>query len=96
MRFPLVDHLSLGFPFGGMSFPPVRGAIFHDTALITAASGITSINAPFNGQRWLGSLGGSFTMTLFPPLVVRTDFAKVHNFEEMTSWRFDFSLSYLY
>jgi hypothetical protein len=96
VRFPLVDHLSLGFPFGGMSFPPVRGAIFHDTALITAASGITSINAPFNGQRWLGSLGGSFTMTLFPPLVVRTDFAKVHNFEEMTSWRFDFSLSYLY
>lgn len=95
-RFPLVDHLSLGFPFGGLSFPPVRGALFNDVALITAASGITSINAPFDGQRWIGSLGGSLTMTLFPPLVVRGDFAKVHNFDEFTDWRFDFSLSYLY
>jgi hypothetical protein len=96
VRFPLVDHLALGFPFGGLSFPPIRGAVFHDTALITAASGITSISAPFNDQRWLGSFGGSLTMTLFPPLVVRTDFARVHDFDNLTNWRFDFSLSYLY
>jgi hypothetical protein len=70
--------------------------VFHDTALITAASGITSISAPFNDQRWLGSFGGSLTMTLFPPLVVRTDFARVHDFDNLTNWRFDFSLSYLY
>jgi hypothetical protein len=35
-------------------------------------------------------------MTLFPPLVVRWDAARVHDFESLTNWRFDFSLSYLY
>lgn len=96
LRIPLVDRLALGFPFGGMSFPPIRGAIFHDFARITAASGITSINPLFNDERWLGSFGTSLTMTLFPPLVVRTDWARVHDYSELTNWRFDFSLSFLY
>ena len=51
-----------------------------------AASGITSINAPFNDQRWLGSFEGSLTMTLFPPLVVRWDFARVHDLDSLTDW----------
>lgn len=96
IRLPLVDHLALGFPFGGMQFPPIRGALFHDFARVTAASGITSIDAPFNDERWLGSFGASLMMTLFPPLVVRTDFARVHDYDRITDWRVDFSLSFLY
>lgn len=96
LRVPLIDHLALGFPFGGMSFPPIRGAVFHDVARITAASGITSVDAPFNDERWIGSFGASLMMTLFPPLVVRTDWARVHDFNQLTDWRFDFSISYQY
>ncbi len=96
LRFPLVDHLALRFPVGGIGFPPIRGAIFHDTARITAASSITSLNPIFNDERWLGSFGMSLMMTLFPPLVVRTDWARVHDFNRLASWRFDFSLSFLY
>jgi len=96
LRVPLIDRLALGFPFGGMNFPPIRGAIFHDFARLTSASGITSINPNFNDERWLGSFGMSLTMTLFPPLVVRSDWARVHDYDRMLNWRYDFSISFLY
>ena len=73
-----------------------RYQTFSFATLAYSYIGYNLRRAPFNDQRWLGSFGGSLTMTLFPPLVVRTDFARVHDFESLTSWRFDFSLSYLY
>ena len=67
LRFPLMDFLSLGFPFGAMSFSRIKGALFLDVGNVWLDDGFGDI---------LGSFGAGFRVGLGGPLVLRFDFAK--------------------
>jgi len=70
-RFPLLDILGLGFPFGGISFRSIRGALFFDYANVTEKQ--------FLYQRWdknIGSFGFGARMNVGGVFVLRIDFAK--------------------
>lgn len=64
-RFPLTNRITIGFPFGDLTFPSVQSALFVDLAQIW-----------LEGQEpsgvW-GSWGTSFRMPLGAPLVLRLD-----------------------
>ncbi len=65
-RFPLLEDLSLGFPFGTLRMPGVQGALFTDlgTSWLESQKGA--------GGSW-GSYGVGFRSSLGPPLVLRLD-----------------------
>ncbi len=86
LRVPLIDHLLLRFPFGRFDVPNIRGAAFFDVA---------NVEGPFD-TGWIGSFGYSFYLTLFPPLVVRMDVVKTHDFDEVEAWDVDWNLSFLF
>jgi hypothetical protein len=67
LRFPFIDQFALHFPFGGMGFGPIRGAIFLDAG------------GAWDQQytQTLGSMGAGLRMNLFGVLVLRFDFGKV-------------------
>ena len=64
-RFPILDFLTIGFPFGAARFPGVQGALFVDYgrawSKTTANRGV------------LGSSGLGLRMPIGPPLVLRLD-----------------------
>ena len=64
-RFPLLDFLTIGFPFGAARFPSVQGALFVDYGRAwtetTADRGV------------LGASGLGLRMPVGPPLVLRLD-----------------------
>ncbi|MBI4513808.1 MAG: PD40 domain-containing protein [Gemmatimonadetes bacterium] len=64
-RFPLTNRITIGFPFGDLTFPSIQSAFFFDLAQIW-----------LEGQEpsgvW-GSWGTSFRMPLGAPLVLRLD-----------------------
>lgn len=66
LRFPLVDALGIRFPFGGIGFSTIRGALFLDNG-----------NA-WNGRfdKMLGSYGIGARMNLIGFLVLRLDYGK--------------------
>jgi len=64
-RFPIVDFLSLGFPFGVMRFPGVQGALFVDAG--------RAWNAVVESRGMVGSTGLGLRMPIGPPLVLRLD-----------------------
>jgi len=65
-RFPILDFLTIGFPFGAARFPGVQGALFLDYgrawSKTTADRGV------------LGASGLGLRMPVGPPLVLRLDF----------------------
>jgi hypothetical protein len=65
-RFPLLNGLSLAFPFGTMRLPGVQGALFADlgSSWLETQGGA--------GGSW-GSYGIGFRSSLGPPLVLRLD-----------------------
>ncbi len=65
LRFPIMDFLSFGFPFGEMRFPGVQGAVYLDVG------GARSEESTDRGL--LGSAGAGLRMPL-GPLVLRLDF----------------------
>ncbi len=65
-RFPLIDQLSIKFPFFGLGFFGIRGAAFFD------AGG--AWDTKYNST--LGSIGGGLRMNLFGVLVLRYDIGK--------------------
>lgn len=76
LRFPLIDILGLKFPFGGLAFSGIRGALFFDAG-----------NA-WNEQytETLGSVGAGARLNLGGYLVLRYDIGKriennFHNFQ---------------
>ncbi|MBI3195598.1 MAG: PD40 domain-containing protein [Ignavibacteriae bacterium] len=72
LRFPFVDQLSFRFPFGGVSFVGLRGALFFDAG-----------NAwDENYNQTLGSVGGGVRLNLGGAFVLRYDIGKkiVDNF----------------
>jgi hemolysin activation/secretion protein len=68
-RFPILNSLSLDFPFGDLRLPGVQGAFFAD-----AGSSWLEQQEPERGT-W-GSYGVSFRTSLGAPLVLRLDIGK--------------------
>ncbi|HYX81528.1 MAG TPA: hypothetical protein VE714_03990, partial [Gemmatimonadales bacterium] len=64
-RFPILDFLTIGFPFGPVRFPGIQGALFVDYG--RAWSRTTSARGP------LGATGLGLRMPIGPPLVLRLD-----------------------
>lgn len=73
LRFPLVDNLYLGFPFGGIGFYGIRGALFFDIASIWEKE----------FDQFIGSFGGGFRVALGRVLVLRFDFTRKTDFEKI-------------
>ena len=79
LRFPLVDDLRIGFPFGDVGFRGIRGALFFDVG--------SAWDDEFD--EWLGSYGFGFRVNLGYIILLRFDFAKTTDFET-SSPGFDF------
>ncbi len=65
-RFPVLEGLSLAFPFGTLRLPGIQGAVFADLG----SSWLEQQAGP--GGAW-GSYGLGFRASLGPPLVLRLD-----------------------
>ncbi len=87
LRLPLVERLSLRLPMAGIDLPPIRANLLNDVA---------KVSGRFDDTGWIGAFGASFSMTLFPPLVLRYDVVRPHDFERIEDWDRRFSLSFLY
>lgn len=66
LRFPLIDEIRVRFPFVGLSFFGIRGALFAD------AGGAWDTEY----RSTLGSVGGGIRFNLFGALVLRYDIGK--------------------
>ncbi len=75
LRFPLIDDLFVGFPFGRIGFQAIRGALFFD-----AGSGW---NNEFD--RFYGSVGAGARVSLGYIAVLRFDLAKKTDFRRFGS-----------
>jgi hypothetical protein len=87
VRFPLLERIALGFPFGLVDFPSVRGALFFDAA---------KVGGEIYDTGWIGSLGANVGMILIPPLMFRVDFARPTDFHRVDPVQVKASLSFLY
>jgi len=74
LRFPFIDQFTLHFPFGGVGFGPIRGALFAD------AGGAWDKEY----TETLGSIGGGLRINLLGVLVLRFDVGKtiINNFND--------------
>ncbi len=81
LRFPLIDNLLIGFPFGGLGFRGIRGALFFDVG--------SAWDDEFD--QFLGSFGTGFRVSLGYFMVLRFDFARTTDFETISNTTdFDF------
>ena len=87
LRFPLIERIALRFPFGPFEFPPIRGVLFNDVA---------RVDGRLDQTGWIGAFGYSASMTLFPPIVLRVDFVRRHDFEVVSGVDTDFYIGIQY
>lgn len=81
LRFPLIDVLAIGFPFGGLDFRGIRGALFFDTG--------SAWDDEFD--QFLGSFGFGFRVALGYVVLLRFDFTRTTDFETISpNTDFDF------
>ncbi len=66
LRFPFLDQLAFRFPFGGIGFWGIRGALFFDTGAVWDT----------DYTQTLGSMGGGVRLNLGGLLVLRFDVGK--------------------
>ena len=66
LRFPLIEEINLVFPFGSMTFPSIRGAIFFDAGAVWDERYTQTI----------GDIGFGIRFNLFGALVLRYDIGK--------------------
>ena len=80
LRFPFVDQLALRFPFTGVAFFGIRGALFADAG--------TAWDAAY--KETFGSIGGGIRMNLAGAFVLRYDIGKriENNFSRLQSGLF--------
>lgn len=74
LRFPLIDVLMIGLPFGGFDFRRIRGALFFDTG--------SAWDDQFDG--FLGSFGFGFRVALGYVVLLRFDFTRTTDFETVS------------
>jgi hypothetical protein len=72
-RFPFIDHFYLGFPFGGVGFSAIRGALFMDAGNV------------WDGRfdDWKGSIGAGIRFRLGGYLVLRLDTGRRTDFKRL-------------
>ena len=72
-RFPFIDHFYLGFPFGGIGFSAIRGALFVDAGNV------------WDGRfgDWKGSVGAGIRFRLGGYLVLRLDTGRKTDFKQL-------------
>lgn len=81
LRFPLINNLFIGFPFGGLGFQGIRGALFADVG--------SAWEDEFD--QFLGSFGFGFRVSLGYVVLLRFDFARTTDFDTISNgWDFDF------
>lgn len=73
LRFPFLDQFYLGFPFGGIGFSSIRGALFLDAGNVWSEE--------FGDIK--GSFGVGIRLRLGGYLVLRLDVGKKTNFKEI-------------
>ena len=74
LRFPLIDNLIIGFPFGRIGFRAIRGAFFFDAG-----------NAwEDHFDQLYGSFGTGFRVSLGYVVVLRFDFSKKTDFKSIS------------
>jgi Tol biopolymer transport system component len=91
LRFPLVNDLLIGFPFGNLRFQAIRGAIFFDlgNAWDDKFSTIKRGDTDYSGL--IGSFGFGFRVSLGYVTVLRFDFARKTDFKSVNNkYDFDF------
>jgi outer membrane protein assembly factor BamA len=80
LRFPLVDRLLVGFPFGALSFQSIRGAVFVDAGKAWG---------DYN-RRMVGSFGYGVRVALGYVTVLRFDFSRKVDYKTVYGHGFDF------
>lgn len=82
LRFPVLNHLILGTPFGDLGFPEIQGALFTDVGKATF---------PTEGldRAWLGSYGLSFRLALAPLVVLRLDLGRRFSDDRFVGYSLD-------
>lgn len=75
LRFPLIDNLLIGFPFGGLGFRGIRGSLFFDVG--------SAWDDDFD--QFYGSFGAGFRVSLGYVVVLRFDFARTTDFDTVSS-----------
>ncbi len=79
IRFPLLDGLRIGLPFGPIEFPMFRGALFFD-------AGMTDRNEfELLDTEWLGSLGVGMELNLGYAPVMRVNFTWATDFDTISN-----------
>ena len=76
LRFPLIDRLNLGLPFGAIEFPMIRGALFFDAGKTSRYVLDTD---------WLGSMGIGAELNLGYAPVIRVNFTRTTDFSSIDS-----------
>ena len=74
LRYPLIDNLSIGFPFGKMSFQAIRGALFFDAG--------NAWEDEFD--QLYGSFGIGARISLGYVMVLRFDVSRTTDFETIS------------
>jgi hypothetical protein len=81
IRFPLINRLQIGMPFGSIGFSGIRGAVFFDVG--------SAWDDEFN--RFYGAFGFGARVALGYFLVLRFDLARTTDFIKISDkWKFDF------
>ncbi len=74
LRFPLIDHLLIGFPFGRLGFSGIRGALFFDVGSMWEDT----------FDQFIGSFGAGFRVSLGYFIVLRFDFTRTTDFRTIS------------
>jgi len=74
LRFPLIDNLLIGFPFGGLDFRGIRGVLFYDTG--------AAWDDHFD--QFYGSFGTGFRVSLGYLVVLRFDFTRTTDYKTIS------------
>ena len=81
LRFPLIDNLVIGFPFGGLGFQGIRGALFFDVGSVWED----------DFDQFTGAFGAGFRVSLGYVVVLRFDFTRTTDFDTISpNTDFDF------
>lgn len=91
LRVPLLETVGLRFPFGDLSFPPIRANFFFDSAWVDFGEAFAAEDTDV-----LGSFGYGASMTLYPPIVLRMDVLRTHDFQDFEPWDVEWSISLIY
>ncbi len=95
LRFPLIDDLIVGFPFGGIGFRAIRGALFFDVGRITDRK-FHLLDEQFFDDL-IGSFGTGFRVALGQVILLRFDFSRTtdfHKISDRTNFEFFFGWNF--